>query len=474
MILALLVSLLIPVVIGYCLVCLIWPERLPGYRLIKCCLAIGVGYGLTSCVFFLLTLAGLSSLVLFVLETVVAVVLGVAFLFSTRRDLRVTSREAERPSSTLERVLRAAFLVALALALTAFILLSLRNPHGGDADNWDSWAQWNLRARVMYRLGANWPAGFSFQQGSQYTPHPDYPLLLPVSVARCWTYAGSETTIVPSVLALLFTFAIVGLVYSSLCAMRGCVQGSLGSLALLGLPVFVEIGSWQYADVPLALFILMTLVLFCFQDRLSHGHNGLLMLAGVSTGLATWTKNEGWLFLIAVVVARWVAVGTVGWRIYLRQMLRYSIGLLPVLAVTVFFKLHFAAQNDLVSDVGLTSMFGHLLDPSRYFLIIRISAHQVFNSTGWIASPWVLVPYAFILGVARKEEDQRGIRTLAVSLVILLVGYFSVYVVTPLELDWHLRTSVVRLLIHLWPSFVFTYFLVVKGVGGPDPKAKSW
>jgi hypothetical protein len=469
MILALIVSLLTPLLIGYFLVCLIWPERPPWHHMIKCCLAVGVGYGITSCHFFLLTLAGVSSEVSFVSELVVGVALGVAFIFSARRRLPAAARglpSAQPSASTLERVLRVAFLCGLALALAAFVMLTLREPHGGDADNWDSWAQWNLRARLIHRLGAQWPAAFFFQQGRLYTPHPDYPLLLPLSVARCWDYAGSELTVVPSVLALLFTFAVVGLIFSALCAARGRAQGYLGALALLGLPAFVEIGAWQYADMPLALFILMTFALFCFHDRSSHGHRGLLFLAGVSTGLAAWTKNEGWLFLIAVVIARRFAVGAGGWRLYLGQMSRYSIGLLPVLAVVLFFKLHFAAANDLVSGISFSSTLWLLLDPSRYLLIIRISAEQVLNSTGWIASPWALVPYALLRGVKPEEEDKSGVSTLAVSLALLLTGYFFVYVVTPLDLSWHLRTSVLRLLLHLWPGIVLTYFLVVNAVGG--------
>ena len=466
---ALIVSFLSPIFIGYFLVCLIWPERPPWHHTIKLCLAIGVGFGITSCTFFLLALAGVSSTASFALELVVCLALGVTFMFSARRRLpNATDRlfSKHSPASTSERVLKVAFICGLALALTAFVLHSMREPHGGDADNWDSWAQWNLRARLIPRLGTRWPAAFFFQQSSQYTPHPDYPLLLPLSVARCWVYGGSETTLVPSVLALLFAFAVVGLVYSSLCAARGKTQGYLGALTLLGLPAFVEIGSWQYADLPLTLFILMTLVLFCLHDRSSHGHRGLLFLAGLSTGLATWTKNEGWLFLIAVVVARLFAFRSGGWRLYVRQMFHYSIGLLPVLAVTVFFKLHFAAANDLVSSMGLRLTLRHLLDPSRYLLIIRISTEQVLNSTGWVASLWALVPYALLFGLSRKEEDKPGVTTLAVSSAVLLASYFFVYVVTPLDLNWHLRTSVLRLLLHLWPSLVLTCFLVINTVSG--------
>jgi len=37
-----------------------------------------------------------------------------------------------------------------------------------------------------------------------------------------------------------------------------------------------------------------------------------------------------------------------------------------------------------------------------------------------------------------------------------------IYLVTPYELSWHLRYSSERLLFHLWPSFLFVYFMIVR------------
>lgn len=464
MIIALAVSLLIPVVIGYFLVCLFWPAPPMSERLMKCCLGVGVGYGVISCLYLVMILAGLPSDVSFAVELIVAAALlaGVK-LSARRRTVLAPSDVAIRrpPASRAEQALRVAFLCALALALAAFVVLSLREPHGGDADNWDSWAQWNLRARLIHRLGAQWTAAFSYRQALLYTRVPDYPLLLPLNVARCWNYIGNESTIAPAALALLFTFATAGLVFSTLRLLRGHAQAYAGALVLLGFPAFIRVGAWQYADVPLALFILTTLALFCCCDRAPEGQRGLLVLAGISTGLAAWTKNEGWLFLVAVVVARWIAAGAGGRRrLYLWQMLWYSVGVLPVLGVVVFYKLHFAAANDIVAGLGIRSTFSRLLDPARYFLIIRATVETAFRSAGWVTSLWALVPYAVLMGVSVEKKETPSIITLTVSLSVLLVCYFFIYVVTPFDLDWHLRTSVLRLLLHLWPGFVLTYFLV--------------
>ena len=48
----------------------------------------------------------------------------------------------------------------------------------------------------------------------------------------------------------------------------------------------------------------------------------------------------------------------------------------------------------------------------------------------------------------------------------MLVGYFFVYVLTPLDLDYHLMTSLNRLFLQLWPSVIFVVFMIA---GPPEP-----
>jgi hypothetical protein len=452
------VALVLPLLTGYLLVDLLWP--VPRHFALKSFLAVGLGLGCTSCLFFLLLLAGASREALVAAELVVVTGLGIA---RSRRGRTADGiGDVARPASRGEPFLGGALVLALVLAATTFVALSSREPHGGDPDNWDSWAQWNLRARLIHRLGAQWAPAFSSVQGRSYTAHPDYPLLLPASVARGWNLLGRETTLVPMALAFLFTFATVGLVVSSLGVLRDRSLACLGGLALLGLPPFLQVGAWQYADMPLALFFLTTLVLLCLHDRSPGGPRGLLVLAGLSTGLATWTKNEGWLFLVAVVVARWFALrrGRVP-TLLRRQLLWWSVGVLPVLACVVFFKWHFAAANDLVSGLGLRSTLHRVLDLSRPLAIVRIPLEQVAASSGWTASIWVLAPCAWLLGFKAGSEDRRGLATLGVSLTLLVAGYVLVYVVTPMDLEWHLRTSVLRLLVQVWPSSVLACLLAV-------------
>jgi hypothetical protein len=45
---------------------------------------------------------------------------------------------------------------------------------------------------------------------------------------------------------------------------------------------------------------------------------------------------------------------------------------------------------------------------------------------------------------------------------IILGSYFAVYLITPHDLDWHLMTSLNRLLLQLWPTIIFITFMAAR------------
>ena len=107
-----------------------------------------------------------------------------------------------------------------------------------------------------------------------------------------------------------FTFAAVGLLAAGVCRLRSRNQGLLAGAVLLGTKAFVMLGAAQYADVPLAFFILATVLLLGLDDAAEQSSPGLVLLAGFCAGLAAWTKNEGLLFLVVMLAARCL----VAWR----------------------------------------------------------------------------------------------------------------------------------------------------------------
>jgi hypothetical protein len=452
--LALVPALLLPVLAAFVGLGVFWPavRWCPAQGLLRVCLALGLALGLSSCSFFLsLALVGPGRGYLALTEAL--------FFAGALAAVAAASRRLLRPGPVLPpvatppgRLLPVALAATLACTVARFVVVSVRCPHG----HYDAWGIWNLRARFLFRGGRRWRDAFLIERTPVDWSHPDYPLLLPATVARGWYYLGHETTLVPVLVAGLFTFATVGLLLSVLALLRGPRQGCLAGLVLLGTTFFVDLGSSQYADVPLGFFMLAATALVVLHDRSGAGDGRLLVLAGLMAGCAAWTKNEGLLFLVAVVLAR-VALGARphGWRRSGRELLAFGLGLLPLAVILLSFKTQFAPPNDLVAEQGLRATVARLLDGSRYVVVGQAFATEVRHIGPWAVV--LLAGYFVLLG--RAPRPGSAFPLLVVGL--MTAAYALVYLTTPRPLTWHLATSLDRLLMQLWPTALLAYFLAV-------------
>ena len=458
----LLLSLFVSFVIGWLTVSLLWPAgaRASAAQLtLKIFLAFGLGQGITSCIAFLyLLINGGVSVFYYLCELPVLACLLILFYVKIRTakaalpPLKLTR---QNPSwSGTGAFLAIAFYATAATALATVALRLWHWPHG--RHNSDAWTIWNLRARAIFRGGDEWRDSFS-----SLVAHPDYPLLLPLSVARAWMYGGSETTAAPAMLAWLFTAAIVGLVTSAVAALCGRTQAYLAGVVLLGHSYFIGHASSQLAEVPLMFFLVAALVLIAFHNEtVDARRSGALVLAGLAAGLAAWTKNEGLLFLVALGVAHFVVVTHArGFRTYLQEALSLATGLLPVLAVIIYFKTQLAPPNVWISGMTPPQVLAQLTDASRYAVIAKEFARRFlfYNGLG-INMAYILLMFVVCFGITRRHMVSVAHGTLA--LTVMMAGFVWIYLTRDANVLAFMRGSVDRVLVQLWPAFVFTFFLL--------------
>jgi hypothetical protein len=191
-------------------------------------------------------------------------------------------------------------------------------------------------------------------------------------------------------------------------------------------------------------------------DRLS-----ILGLAGFMAGCAGWTKNEGLLFILAISFALLIpAFGKP--RLTLRRFGAFATGLALPLAVIAFFKFTIAPQPFLFQNRHYEEIVRRVLDVDRY---IKISEHfvEVFQTFGgWVQSPALpLLALLLLSGVDRRVMRNTGWLTGVMTLLIVLSGYYCIYVLSPLDLDYHLNSSYFRLLMHIWPAMLLLAGLTV-------------
>lgn len=425
-------------------------------------LSLGVGLGICSSGFFVWSILFYPSEAYIPAEIGFLVTLVIALIYRISAKTPVAQAQTRLEALSGLRnfsLLHASFYALLTSSLLAFAFMSMARPHGG----WDAWAVWNLRARFIFLGGERWMDGFS---GGLPWSHPDYPLLLPALVARAWIYAGQNTVIAPVLIAMVFTFATLGLVVSSLGILRDQTQGLIAGIVLMGTPFYLEHGASQYADIPLGFFFLSTLVLFCLAERLPASSNSWMILTGLMIGFSAWTKNEGLLFLTAIIASRLAIMAPAKERkVFLRQAFSFTIGLAPILVMIIYFKTQLAPPNDLFSLQGLQAALGRLTDGSRYLQVGKGLAEEIVYFGNWVFSlPFLLAFYLVVVGIKLEEKDKPGmaLASLLIILCFLLAGYFFVYLTSPYDLDWHLSTSLRRLFLQLWPSLLFIFFLIAR------------
>jgi hypothetical protein len=500
------------VVSGFALVSLCWPRGLFGPTsrkgderwgtpdpLLKASLTVPFGLGVFSVIFFLAQITGIRKLLAADLVTLAGLMAGLMLRRGRARPfaagpqgLKASSIEPSRGSAKaesfpslnlapspetkatksnppwIEHIVTAGFAVSTFAALYSAVLRMLAHPHG---NGWDAFAIWNLHARFLF-LGAglggeHWRDGYSTLIAWS---HPDYPLLLPGAIAHFWSCLGRNDPAVPAIIGLLFAFSTVGLLCVTLSMLRGRRCAMLAGMALLSTPSFADLGTWQYADVPLSFFFLATVAFLCLHDErvtTDSRSAGFLALGGLSAGFAAWTKNEGLLFLCAIVFA-------VAWRMRVERRREGSaeggvhslvpllLAMVPMVVVIVYFKRFVAPPGDLFSDPS--TMLHKVLDPARYWAVIQWYASELFRFGHWLVVPGTLLLAGVYVAMGKTGERLRhgaGFRASMAALALTLAGYFAIYLITPLDIYWHLRFSLDRLFLQVWPSAIFLVLLSI-------------
>jgi hypothetical protein len=226
----------------------------------------------------------------------------------------------------------------------------------------------------------------------------------------------------------------------------------------------------QLADVPVGFFLLAALALLATADRPGPlSRQRALLLAGLTLGLGAWTKNEGVLYLLCVLLAHSVVTAReAGGRATAGAAATLMLGASPMLAVLVYHRAT-VSPGWLLARHTPDALTTRLLDPARYQAIGETLLRAGLGLGGWtVSAPALLVLCALVWGLHVAPSDRIGAGRTALSLAFALLGIAGVYLVTPLPLAWQLGTSLPRILIQLWPSTVLLFALVVHAPGRFD------
>lgn len=334
--------------------------------------------------------------------------------------------------------------------------------------NWDAWTIWNLRARFLARSQDDFTRAF---EGGHLPAHADYPLMLPITVSQYWVLTGDESEKTSALIAKAATFLVIMVLTTVVTCLRNLRLGLLGGIILMSMPNYISSGAWQFADVPLSLCILSTFSMLLFANQTGKHHLPPLFHTGVLASCAAWTKNEGQLFaLILTLVIALQCLSPYGIIKWGKRLAAYVCGLGLLAIPILIFKLGIVdTQNDIIAGQDHAHIFAMISEGNRYAAIWAAMQRELWTWVGWNLFAF---PIAWLLLGTRKRAHlwRSGWPACSLVLLLLLLGYFLVYLVTPKDLAWHLSTSCNRVLSHLYPSAIL--LLAVSLPTGDEWKAK--
>jgi hypothetical protein len=448
----------------------LWRDPIRSLGLIALRLAVSMGIGLLlhSFAYFGCLVAGLTQRP-YVVSLDLAVLAASYYFYRSRSDSQIQNRDQRsrlglaelNDVAALGSMTRRGIFACLSIALLFNALVWRQRFADEPMGFWDAFTIWNLKARFFFLDGgAHWQRAF---HSAIDWSHTDYPLLIPLEVARLWTYGGNANAAIPALLSACFTVLAILSVFASVAVTRGLVSATLAALVLLAAPEFMGQGMWQVADIPAGFLLATSLGLLLIGFR--EANPTLYRLAGVMAGAAAWTKNEGSLMALSILVGILCLGQGARLKDRARPAAHYLAGLaLPLLCV-IATKTTLGGESDLAADYGPESLL-RIFDLARHQAIIASFTRSALFVAGL---PVIAVLAGLWLYLQHDRKSQlNGIGALGLALSLQLAGYYCVYLITDRDLAWHLGTSNLRIFVQLFPGATLLFFTTMPPISLPN------
>ena len=422
----------------------------PSRWLLEIPLAFPAGTGGSSCLYFAFLAAGINPMPAAFAADLIWLAAGAALWWKRCRH--------SAPPAAPESRFRFVWIAWIALAVSgAFFAGAV--VHGAKAlpqGDWDAWAIWNMRAKLLASDGAWKDAAASELIGRS---HPEYPLLWSGLVAKTWSWTGrTGADAVPLAAGAAASACLVLLLLGGLRTLRGPATGALGALVLVSTATFWQYAMAQYADIPLSLFMLGALW-SAVRAAGDEWDSPLLALSGLLASMAAWTKDEGIVFAAGLAIAVLFAAR--------KSALPWLLAAAPASLIVALYKALMAPPFKEWSPA-------HLADFARVPQILGFFFDELLSLGHFPSHPiFLLAVSAALLGFRRPATQFWAV----IPVATLAAGYFAAFWMTTSGLQWRLQTAGSRILLQMMPLLIFTLFLFLRtpstAATAPDPKRKK-
>ncbi len=345
-------------------------------------------------------------------------------------------------------------IVLIQVAVAAWIATHSLLRHG------DAWTVWSPKAR-LFALG-RLPHGYFTSH--VWSTHPDYPLNLPLAESPFFRLPDPLGLTLASLMGTACLVALLLLFYAGLARLHGCAMAALAAAALALVPPMTVLAGYGYADVPLALYGGASALYLLLWWRCRQPSD--LALMGLLAGGAIWTKKEGLLAALLLLLA--LVVGELVRRQAPRRARVFAIfgamaatALLPLPWLVFTLVTHPVGRDFLpVTPSVFVAHVGRLPTIASYLL------REALNLGRW-GLFWPTVGGAVVVALAARRLGLVGW-----GLLLLLTAQLGLDGIGYVFSDWspytaHIDTSLYRLMLQVVPLAIL---LLVEAVGALKPR----
>jgi hypothetical protein len=325
--------------------------------------------------------------------------------------------------------------------------------HSWRAGLWDAVAIYNVRGRLFYQRYDDFP---SVLKEVSRSSHPNYPLLLPGSLAAQHSFNRGYTPAAPRLTALTFVLALGALLYASLRPHVTSASASVAVAVVWGTPLIWVIGFGQMADVPVAYFLLGAVVVVGSHCGESSERRLPAILGGFFLGCLIWTKNEG-LVMAAIVLA---VFALFNWRRWTRvrdvpvaAIGALAAGMLPALVALWIHKRDWAPGSG-VEVFFSQDWLSRLTNWERWSRPLATVGTRLVkrDPTFEWAYLWPVLSVGVVLAsLAGRWRRVRVAQFWAMCSVAVMLSWLPIYAITPYDQTWHINSSINRLMLQVYP-----------------------
>jgi len=439
-IISLILSFLVTITIGWSLLNIIFHKKNPFALFEKLAFSYGLGMGVVTLQFFIYHFLKIPSTRLTLLIPWIPI--AAAGLFFIKQPAPDAGRK-ER-FSLFEKLLLCGISFEVIFAFFKALIRPL--------ESFDSIAIYAVRAKAIYLAGGIAPDFFTKLTHS--FPNPDYPLLIPISEAWVYTLMGGINDLLVKAIFPMYFLSILVIMYFFLKRFISRKFALIFTFLLATIPQLKHFATIGYADFALAFYYSIATMLLYLWMR--EKKTPVLLISALFMGFAVLTKNEGTALCLVNFLILSIFLAKNLKAPIIRQVFIYLF-VAGIITIPWFaLKLSAGMDNEILqfSSISLERLSDTFKNPGRIGVIFYEFQKQFFGPKKWNIL-WILFFACLALNI--KKAFSPNIKYMSLAILFILGLYGGIYLFIPIDrpIQWHLGTTVSRLLLHFTPLIAF-------------------